>query len=104
MQKIAIAGGVPAENILLDHSGLNTEDTVRNALLYTDLHVLNRTAVIVAVSHFYHLPRVKMCFAANGADVYTVPVEQPLNATPKYMLREVPACGCIICRRFSSKP
>jgi hypothetical protein len=48
---------------------------------------------VLAVSHFYHLPRIKLAFQREGRDVFTVPAEQtePLVGLPRYMLREVAA-------------
>jgi hypothetical protein len=42
---------------------------VRNTMAF--LH--GRPATILAVSHFYHLPRIKMTFQRSGAGVFTVP-------------------------------
>ena len=46
---------------------------------------------VLAVSHFYHLPRIKMRFKVEGQEVLTVPVRAPLTGTPHYMVREVAA-------------
>jgi hypothetical protein len=45
------------------------------------------------VSHFYHLPRIKMTYLRHGRDVWTVPAKESylLKAMPKYMAREVVA-------------
>jgi uncharacterized SAM-binding protein YcdF (DUF218 family) len=88
MRKLAIDHGVAADDIVLDPQGLSTEETVRNAVLYTDVSHETR---ILAVSHFYHLPRVKLCFHRHGAEVYTVPAreEYRLRGIVKYMAREV---------------
>jgi vancomycin permeability regulator SanA len=65
MRRAAIAWGVPASVIALDANGVNTESTVRNTA-----HAGTR---ILAVSHFYHLPRIKMTYQRYGVDVFTVP-------------------------------
>jgi len=48
---------------------------------------------VLAVSHAYHLPRVKMAYRRAGWDVYTVPAEEsrPLTQTPYLVAREVAA-------------
>ncbi len=45
------------------------------------------------MSHFYHLPRIKMAMGRRGLPVYTVPAEEPrtLAKLPWFMLREVAA-------------
>jgi uncharacterized SAM-binding protein YcdF (DUF218 family) len=90
MKRLAVEMGVPAKAILLDPDGLNTDATVNNCRRLLPAMGAGR---ILAVSHFYHLPRVKMAFARAGIDVYTVPAEQTriLRALPYYMAREVAA-------------
>jgi vancomycin permeability regulator SanA len=90
MKRLAVEMGVPAAAIVLDPDGLNTDATVNNCRrLLPAMHA----ARVLTVSHFYHLPRVKMTFARAGIDVCTVPAEQihPLTALPYYMAREVAA-------------
>ena len=65
MRRAAIAWGIPASAITLDANGVNTEATVRNTA--------RRGTRILAVSHFYHLPRIKMTYQRYGVDVATVP-------------------------------
>ena len=65
MRRYALAHGVPASAITLDANGINTEATVRNTA--------KSGARILAVSHFYHLPRIKMTYQRYGAEAYTVP-------------------------------
>ncbi len=90
MKQMAIDLGVPADHILLDPDGLNTAATVRNsqAVLHKAIGVR-----MLAVSHFYHLPRVKLTYEQAGMEVYTVPAPQQrvLNQLPKLMAREVAA-------------
>jgi uncharacterized SAM-binding protein YcdF (DUF218 family) len=81
MRRLARTLGVPSEAILLDPNGINTESTVRNTLARLPMKSLR----ILAVSHFYHLPRIKMTFQRYGAEVWTVPCgisvprEMPFN-------------------------
>ena len=46
---------------------------------------------MIAVSHFYHLPRIKMAFQRKGADAFTSPcVQNPvMSGLPRMMAREV---------------
>lgn len=90
MLRMAIELGVPKEAILLDTEGVSTYATVRNTSL-----LFERTGVgsVLAVSHFYHLPRIKMSYQRRGWEVYTVPAEESyrLSAMPKFIAREVAA-------------
>lgn len=88
MQREAVRLGVPAADILLDPAGVNTRETVRHTIPM--FRALGATRVL-AVSHFYHLPRVKMTYQAAGVEVATVPAVQqrPLRQMPWLMLREI---------------
>ena len=90
MRALAVEWGVPPEAILLDAQGVNTQATVDNALAIMHEHGMKS---LLAVSHFYHLPRVKMCFARAGQEVHTVPAKESylLSWMPYYMAREVAA-------------
>jgi len=48
---------------------------------------------VLAVSHFYHLPRIKLAYQRGGVDVCTVPARQKyfLSQIPYSMVREVAA-------------
>jgi uncharacterized SAM-binding protein YcdF (DUF218 family) len=70
MRRYAIELGVPAENILVDRSGLSTSETVRNTVPLIRKHDFRR---VLAVSNYYHLPRIKLCFQRAGQRVFTVP-------------------------------
>ena len=94
MRRLAIDYGVKMKDIYLDPRGLNTDASVHNIEpILTRISDENegRPVSVVAVSHFYHLPRIKMRFRVGDREVATVPVREPLNGTPKYMLREVAA-------------
>ena len=90
MRRVARQAGVPSGAILLDPNGLNTRATVRNSSQLMDS--LGATRVI-AVSHGYHLPRIKMCYQRHGIEVYTVAATQArtLRAMPLLVAREVVA-------------
>lgn len=90
MRRYALNHGVRAEDVVVDDKGLNTEATVRNT---TSLFRQWRTRRVLVVSHFYHLPRIKLAYERAGIDVYTVPARQGhfLGKLPFYMAREVAA-------------
>jgi vancomycin permeability regulator SanA len=90
MRTYALSHGVRAEDIFVDNQGLNTEATIRDTMpLFQKWHA-NR---ILVVSHFYHLPRIKLAYQRAGIDVYTVPAPQGrmLGKLPFYMAREAAA-------------
>lgn len=90
MRRFAIGLGVPDRDILLDPKGLDTEATAKNTCPLFVQHNFRR---VMAVSHFYHLPRIKMTYRRHGWNVYTVPAQesQRLVRMPYYMMREVVA-------------
>ena len=95
MKQFALDAGVPASAILLDESGLNTDATVRNTVA---LFRQNHFTRILAVSHDYHLPRIKMRYQREldgdtSIDVATVPAQEQeiLIQRPRFILREVAA-------------
>lgn len=90
MRDRAITLGVPADAILLDRDGLNTQLTAEHTVRFCQSRGWQR---VLAVSQFYHLPRVKLAFHRNGMEVYTVPAEvrYRMRALPYFMLREVAA-------------
>ncbi len=90
MRNYALSHGVRAEDIFIDNQGVNTEATVRNtAPLFQQWHAKR----VLAVSHFYHLPRVKLAYQRAGVEVCTVPARQGrlLGQIPFNMAREVAA-------------
>jgi hypothetical protein len=90
MRDRAIELGVPATAILCDRNGLNTQMTAANTIQLCEERNWER---VLAVSQFYHLPRVKLAFHRNRMEVYTVPakVRYRMRALPYFMLREVAA-------------
>ncbi len=90
MRRFAIEHGIPAEAITLDPAGLNTRATVaQTEAMFAELGVQR----VLAVSHGYHLPRVKLTYQHVGREVYTVPARETrtLAALPFNMAREVAA-------------
>ncbi|HYM61779.1 MAG TPA: YdcF family protein [Thermoanaerobaculia bacterium] len=97
MRRLAMKLGVPDSAIMKDSNGLNTESTARNTAAATSGQRLR----ILAVSHFYHLPRVKMTFHRYGMEVYTVPSENSLRGVlPWLIAREEAAFWSYYLRRF----
>jgi vancomycin permeability regulator SanA len=95
MRRLAVDAGVSYPDTSVDPLGVNTDATVQNAGVklqtLSESMNLDRKPVVIAVSHFYHLPRIKMRFGEEGIDVLTVPVREPLAGTAKFMVREVGA-------------
>jgi len=89
MRQLALQLGVPDSAIQLDPQGLNTAATVHN----TPMFGASALPRVLAVSHFYHLPRVKLTYEQAGIEVYTVPAHQrrTLSRLPVLMAREVAA-------------
>jgi vancomycin permeability regulator SanA len=90
MKRMAIQLGVKPEDILLDAHGVNTQATVKNTeAVFQQLHASR----ILVVSHFYHLPRIKLAYHREGWEVYTVPAKESylLRQMPYNMAREVAA-------------
>jgi vancomycin permeability regulator SanA len=90
MRRRAIELGVPATAILVDLNGVDTESTAINTLEMAPSQSWKR---ILAVSQFYHLPRIKLAFHRHRSEVYTVPAER-IYRFPRmqyFMLREVAA-------------
>lgn len=90
MRRLAVSLGVPDTAIELDEAGINTQATVDNtAAMFERLHVQR----VLAVSHFYHLPRIKLAYRRAGWEVYTVPAESQyrLIRLPWFMTREIAA-------------
>lgn len=93
MADYAVSLGVPRSAIVLDPYGLDTQATAANLE-----HVLKRDKAdaplrILAVSHDYHLPRVKLSFERRGITAYTVPakIRRGLPSKPYLVARETAA-------------
>jgi vancomycin permeability regulator SanA len=90
MRRLAMKLGVPDESIVLDPDGVTTQDSVRATVPILDRLGARR---VVAVSHFYHLPRIKLTYQRAGRDVCTVSARESYTLTkmPWFVGREV-AC------------
>ncbi|MBW8017068.1 MAG: YdcF family protein [Planctomycetes bacterium] len=90
MKKRALEMGVPEKDIIIDTDGLNTKKTVENT---SEIFQNLSFEKVIAVSHYYHLPRIKMTYQRHQYQVLTVPAKESryLLKTPQYLLREVAA-------------
>jgi uncharacterized SAM-binding protein YcdF (DUF218 family) len=94
MRREARRLGVPAAAILEDPLGWNTAATVRNTRPFWTSPAGPARLRVLAVSEFYHLPRIKLAYQGAGLEVYTVPARpgHPLRAWPlRSIAREIPA-------------
>jgi len=84
------SAGVPLDAMELDKAGLNTGLTARNVSKLAKEQKLKR---ILAVSHFYHLPRGKMSLQRENLQTFTVPAKESytLRKMPVLIAREVVA-------------
>lgn len=93
MADYAVSLGVPREAVLLDTHGLDTQSTAMNMHGIISDHTGVDSPRLLAVSHDYHLPRVKLSLAREGLTAYTVPCEirRGLPSKPYLMAREIAA-------------
>lgn len=74
MLQFATGHGVPAAAIRVDPAGLDTASTVRNTSRWS--RSATEPLKLLAVSHGYHLPRIKLCYQRSGVEVCTVPARE----------------------------
>lgn len=88
MRARAIAAGVPEEAIVIDEAGVDTASTVVNTARWLRARGGSR---VLAVSHYYHQPRVKLLFERAGLRTFTVPatMSRRLLKEPLFVGREV---------------
>jgi uncharacterized SAM-binding protein YcdF (DUF218 family) len=88
MRDRAVRAGVRPEDVLLDEAGIDTASTVKNGAELMRRHGMGST---LAVTHYYHEPRVKMLFERAGVRTYTVParMSRRLLKEPYFVAREV---------------
>lgn len=93
MADFAVSLGIPREAILLDPNGLDTLATAENLQGVLACKITKSSPKILAVSHDYHLPRVKLSLEREGLTAYTVPAEirRSLPSKPYLMARETAA-------------
>jgi uncharacterized SAM-binding protein YcdF (DUF218 family) len=78
-RSIALAHGVPAQDILLADGSLNTQEDAQQAAAVVKAHGWQ---TIVLVSHPLHLYRARLLFEQQGLTVYTSPTNTNLSAIP----------------------
>ena len=90
MRERAIGAGVPEVAVVLDEEGVNTVASVRNTRRLMRERDFDS---VLAVSHYYHLPRVKMLLRREGVQSYTVPAQmsRALTKEPLFVAREIAA-------------
>lgn len=90
MRSYAIERGVGAGDIIVDNAGFNTDMSVANTAETFEKRGYGK---VLAVSQFYHLPRIKMAYRALRVPVRTVPAsgDRWIPNTAYLALREVPA-------------
>jgi vancomycin permeability regulator SanA len=90
MRDMAVKGGVPVGKVAVDSNGVSTYATVADTVPFFGGRGWRR---ILAVSQFYHLPRIKLAYQRAGWDVLTVPAEGngDHGRLPFLVAREVPA-------------
>jgi vancomycin permeability regulator SanA len=90
MRDYAVDAGIPASAIVLDDGGSDTDRSVRNtAPMLREMGA----KTVLAVSQFYHLPRIKMAYRGAHVNVLTVPASKsrPIPGTPWFTVRETVA-------------
>ncbi len=89
MRDLAVDLGVPTGAVVLDPEGDTTSASVANTTRILRDRGLDR---VLAVSQFYHLPRIKLAYAAAGVEVWTVPARTTsIQQTKGLITREIPA-------------
>jgi uncharacterized SAM-binding protein YcdF (DUF218 family) len=97
MRAYAIAHGMPASAVIADSGGVNTMATARDTAALMRAHGWKS---VLAISQYYHMPRIRLAFAKVGVtrvstahapgfqlyDLYSVPRE--VVAYPVYWLRQ----------------
>ncbi len=85
MARIAREDGVPEPALEQDPEGLNTWATMANL----------RHRRVIAVSHYYHLARIKLSAGRLGIACWTVPcrMSRGLSREPYFVAREMAAFG-----------
>jgi vancomycin permeability regulator SanA len=92
MRRLALEAGVPDEDILLDESGEDSWATIIGARRLAAEHGWKR---LLLVSHYYHLPRLRLAADRAGLSARTVPCRQTrrLAKEPYGIARECLALG-----------
>lgn len=97
MKRYLVARGVPPDRVLQDSLGSNTAATARNAALALRARGMTR---VLAVSQFFHVPRLRHLLAAEGLNVVGQAHARYFESRDVYaVLREVAAMAVLAQRR-----
>jgi uncharacterized SAM-binding protein YcdF (DUF218 family) len=84
MRAIALAEGVPESALVLDEQGLDTQASIENTRVLARDRSWHR---VLAVSHDYHLARIRLLGDRAGLAVRTVPATETFS--PAWKVRPV---------------
>lgn len=89
MVNYAQENGIPAAALIVDNKGSNTDLSVANTVAIAKERGFEK---MLAVSHGYHLPRIKMAYRAARYNIYTVPSPStvPKSKDKALSAREIP--------------
>lgn len=73
MKKLAVSGGIEADEVYMDHTGLNTYDTIVHSLEF-----FNKGSTIVIVTQSYHLYRAIYLAQRMGLNAYGVSADSDI--------------------------
>ena len=73
MKKLAVSGGIEADEVYMDHTGLNTYDTIVHSLEF-----FNKGSTIVIVTQSYHLYRALYLAQRMGLNAYGVSADSDI--------------------------
>lgn len=89
MRKYVLGKGVPTQDIVVDPNGVNTRAT---AVFTAGYLRSNNMVSAIAVSQFYHLPRTRLAFKAEGVPLIGTAHADYFESRDFFSLaREVPA-------------
>lgn len=100
MKDYLVQQGVPADRVLQDSSGVNTAATARNTALLLQQRGYRS---VLAVSQFFHVPRLRMLLAREGLAVEGYVHADHFELRDVYAtLREVAAISTLVLRTIGS--
>ena len=73
MKKLAVSGGIEEDEVYMDHTGLNTYDTIVHSLEF-----FNKGSTIVIVTQSYHLYRAIYLAQRMGLNAYGVSADSDI--------------------------
>ena len=73
MKKLAVSGGIEEDEVYMDHTGLNTYDTIVHSLEF-----FNKGSTIVIVTQSYHLYRALYLAQRMGLNAYGVSADSDI--------------------------